>query len=282
MLTAFRSRWARLCLVAAGVLAFTALAGHQRATAGDAPAWPSQVTAVYDVSFNGFNIGRFTFEAEVRSRSYTLTGDADISALLGFVKWRGLSRTAGHFSGSAAAPAAYTFDYSSNVNSGSVRMAFRKGAVATVAASPAMPVSAATVPVEKSHLKGAIDPLSAVLALTRPDGDNPCSQRLPIYDGMQRFDLVASPLGVRELQAGPGPLQVCEMRYRPISGYARGSETEDLARSMKIEIALLPVPRAGLYVPHEIKIPMLVGSAVLSLQKIDIRTADRDKIAFGE
>lgn len=282
MLRAFPPRWARLGLAAAGVLAASAFPGHSPVIAADAPAWPSQVTAAYGVSFNGFDIGRFAFQAEIRSNRYTLTGDADISALLGFVKWRGLTRTAGHLSGSEAAPSAYTFDYKSSAKSGSVRMAFRKGAVASVAAMPPMPVSAATVPVEKAHLKDVLDPLSAVLALTRPGGTDPCSQRLPIYDGMQRFDLVTTPLGVRELPQGQGQIHVCEMRYRPIAGYARGSETEDLARTMKIEIALLAVPRAGLYVPHEIKIPTRVGSAVLSLQKIEILTADRDQIAFAE
>jgi hypothetical protein len=72
------------------------------------------------------------------------------------------------------------------------------------------------------------------------------------------------------------------MRYRPISGYERGSATEDLALTMKIQIALRPVPGAGLFVPQEIKIPTLVGSAVMSLRTINIRVGDRDQIAFAE
>lgn len=274
-------RPARSGLAAVAAIALAGLPGSNTASAGDA-AWPSQVTAHYGVSFNGFDIGRFAFQAEVRSGRYTLSGDAEISALLGFVKWQGVTRTAGQISGAAATPGTYAFDYSSSNTSGAIRMAFRSGTVTTVAASPPLPPSPDMVPVERSQLKGVLDPLSAVLALSRPSGSDPCNQRLPVYDGLQRFDLVTEPKGIRQLPAGQGALHVCEMRYRPISGFKRGGEAEELARTMKIEIALRPVPSAGLFVPHEIKIPTLVGSAVLKLQKIDILTSDHDQIAFAE
>lgn len=281
MFSALKSRFARLGLATAGVLALSGLSGsHHANAAGDAD-WPSHVSAVYSITFNGFDIGRFAFEADVRAKSYTLNGDAEISALLGFVKWQGLTRTSGQISGAKATPAAYTFDYNSSAKSGSVRMSFRNGAVVSSAASPPLPTTPDMVPLERSQLKGVLDPLSAVMAMTRPASDNPCSQHLPIYDGLQRFDLVSAPAGTRQLPGQLGNVHVCEMRYQPISGYKRGRETEDLARTLKIEIALLPVPNTGLYVPHEIKIPTLVGSTALKLQKIDIVTSDQKQIAFA-
>lgn len=281
MLSALTSRPARLGLAAAGVLALSGLHGVRHAGAADKIDWPASVAAVYSISFNGFDIGRFNFNAEIRSKSYTLTGNAEISALLGFVKWQGLTRTAGRLAGESATPSSYTFDYHSSAKSGSIRLAFRNGAVSSAAAVPPLPGTPDIVAVERSHLKGVLDPLSAVMAMTRPAAENPCNQRLPIFDGLQRFDLITTPKGVRPLAGQQAVAHVCEMRYQPISGYQRGSETEELARSMKIEIALLPVPGAGLYVPYEIKIPTMVGSAVLQLEKIDILTADKDQIAFA-
>ncbi|HRY05577.1 MAG TPA: DUF3108 domain-containing protein [Hyphomicrobiaceae bacterium] len=280
MFSALKLRLARLGLAAAGVLALFGLSGSHHASAAGDVDWPSHVSALYSISFNGFDLGRFAFQADVRAKSYTLSGDAEISALLGFVKWQGLTRTAGHISGAKALPSGYAFDFSSSGKSGSVSMSFRNGAVRSALASPPLPTTPDMVPVERSQLKGVLDPLTAVMVMTRPAGDNPCNQRLPIYDGLQRFDLIATPAGTRQLSGQQGILHVCEMRYRPISGYKRGSETEELARSLKIEIAMLPVPNAGLYVPHEIKIPTLVGSAVLKLQKIDIVTSNQDQIAF--
>lgn len=282
MFSALKSRAARLGLAAAGVLALSGLSGSHHASAADKADWPSHVSATYTISFNGFDIGRFAFEADVRAKSYTLTGDAEISALLGFVKWHGLTRTAGQISGATASPSAYTFDYASSAKSGSVRMSLRNGAVTSAAASPPLPLTPDMVPVERSQLKDVLDPLTAVMAMTRPAGSgNPCDQRLPIYDGLQRFDLIAAPAGTRQLAAQQGVIHVCEMRYRPISGYKRGSETEELARTLKIEIALLPIPDAGLHVPQEIKIPTLVGSVILKLQKIEILTSDQDQIAYA-
>lgn len=281
MFSALKSRSARLGLAAAGLLVLSGLSGSRHARAAADADWPSHVSAVYTISFNGFDIGSFAFDAEVRAKSYALTGDAEISALLGFVKWQGLTRTAGQISGANASPSGYTFDYNSSAKSGSVRMSFRNGAVTNSAASPPLPMTPEMVPVERSHLKGVLDPLTAVMALTRPAGDNPCNQRLPIYDGLQRFDLLLEPAGTRPLAGQQGVVHVCEMRYRPISGYKHGSETDDLVRSLKIEITMLPMPNAGLYVPHEIKIPTLVGSAVLKLQKIDILTSDQGQIAYA-
>lgn len=281
MFSALKSRYARLGLATAGVLALSGLSGSHHANAAGDVDWPSHVSAVYTIAFNGFEIGRFTFEADVRAKSYTLNGDAEISALLGFVKWQGLTHTAGQISAASPSPSGYTFDYKSSTKSGSVRMSLRNGAVVSSAASPPLPMTPDMVPVERSQLKGVLDPLSAVMAMTRTAGASPCDQRLPIYDGLQRFDLVSTSAGTRQLPGSVGDVHVCEMRYRPISGYKRGGDTEELARTLKIEVSLLPVPNTGLHVPHEIKIPSLVGSAVLKLQKIDIVTSDHKQIAFA-
>lgn len=285
MFQALSPRLARLGLVAASALALVGMSGSSERVLAAGNDWPARVTAAYKVAFNGFDIGRFSFEAEVRSGRYVLDGNAEISALLGAFKWQGLSRASGAVAAQAAEPTAYTFDFRSGSKTGAVKMAFKKGSVQTVSTSPPSPPSDEIVPVEPRHLADVLDPLSAVLALTRAGTADPCRQRLPVFDGKQRFDLVMSPLGERPLvekrpSGQPGVLTVCQMRYQPIAGYKRGSETEDLARTMKIEIALRPVPSANLMVPHEIKIPTLVGSAVLTLDRIEIMTSNSDQIAF--
>ena len=286
MLQALSPRLARFGLVAAGAFALIGFSGSNGPLLAAEHDWPARVTASYKIAFNGFDIGRFSFDAEVRSGRYVLDGNAEISALLGAFKWQGLSRASGAVAAQRAEPAAYTFDFRSSSKTGAIKMAFKKGSVQTVSASPPSPPSEDIVPLESRHLKDVLDPLSAVLALTRADAGDPCRQRLPVFDGKQRFDLVMSPLGERPLvekrpSGQPGTLTVCEMRYQPIAGYKAGAETEELARTMKIEIALRPVPSANLMVPHEIKIPTLVGSAVLSLDRIEIMTSNSDQIAFA-
>lgn len=287
MYQAFRPRVARLGLAAAGALALVGLSGSSsRSTAADT-SWPAHVDATYKVEFNGFDIGTFKFEASMRGGRYVLDSNVNLSAMLGAFKWKGLTRASGSLVGSTAEPSGYTFDYSSNSKSGAIKMAFRDGNVASVTSSPPSPPSEDLVPVESRHLSDVIDPLTAVLALTRAKGGDPCTQRLPIFDGKQRFDLVVTSRGERPLvekrpSGQPGMVHVCQIQYRPIAGYKSGKETEDLARTMKIEVALRPVPSANILVPHEIKIPAPVGSAKLSLERIDIVTSNAEQIAFAE
>lgn len=270
----------------ASVSTLIGLEGSRHVAAAAEPAWPSHVAATYKIAFNGFDIGRFAFEASVRSGRYTLNGNAEISALLGFVKWQGLTRTSGRVAGNKATPEAYSFDYQSSAKSGNVRFGFREGNVTAITMDPPLEKMEDVVPLERGHLNGVLDPLTAVMAMTRPASDNPCQQKLSIFDGQQRFDLATTPVGSRQIverqpSGQPGVAHVCEMRYRPISGYKRGKETDDMVRTLKIEVALRPVPDANLFVPHEIKIPTLVGSAVLKLDKIDILTSNQDQIAFA-
>jgi len=49
----------------------------------EAAPWPSRVEATYKVSFAGLDIGDFKFQATVNGGTYSLAGNAELSALLG-------------------------------------------------------------------------------------------------------------------------------------------------------------------------------------------------------
>lgn len=285
MYNALSPRSSRLRLAAISVLATLGLIGPVSTTEAGEQRWPSHVTANYDISFNGFGLGQFVFKADVRPGHYQLSGDAEISALFGFVNWHGVTQTSGRLGGSRTVPSSYSFDFRSSDKAGSVRMAFSKERIVSIAANPLPPASPEFVPVDRSHLTGVLDPLTAVMAMTRPGTSNPCNQRLKIFDGIQRFDLVTVPNGTEQLKANSGAtsvLQVCEMRYLPISGYDRGGETPSLARNLRIRISLRQVPEAGLFIPHEIKIPTALGSIVLALEKAEIKAQSRDQVASAD
>ncbi|MCB1522080.1 MAG: DUF3108 domain-containing protein [Hyphomicrobiaceae bacterium] len=287
MFLAFRPRTARAVLAAfaASGLVLASTAGSADAAERD---WPRHVTAAYKITFNGFDIGQFRFESRVSGREYTLTGDAEISALLGAVRWRGITRSTGIVAGDRVTPSTFGFDFASGSRNGTVRLGFRKGNVTSISANPPFPVAADEVPLERTHLAGVADPLSAVMMLTRSANGDPCAQKLPVFDGKQRFDLVLTPRGERVLparrQAGdaaqPEVLRVCGVRYAPIAGYRPNGETEAMARNPNIEIAFRQVRGAGLFVPHDISIPTGVGPAVLTLERMDIRKSNSDQIAF--
>lgn len=266
---------------AIGIAALAGIATGPQAYAAEP--WPAEVQALYKIHFNGLEVGQFSFNSSVNNRTYTATANADISALLGFVRWNGVTRVSGALAGDAPKPAGFAFDFKGGSKTGSIRMGFGNGAVQSVDLTPPMPEPPGTVPLQPTHMRGVLDPMSAVLALSRPRDGNPCHQQLQIFDGKSRFDLSLSfkeeaPIPASQAAGGTGNLRVCRVRIVPIAGH-REEDTTTLRRMSGIEIAFRAIPSAGLYVPHRITVPTFAGAIVLGAQSIQIRTQN-EQIAF--
>lgn len=247
--------------------------------------FPAKVEAAYRISFNGFDIGTFDFRSHVGPRGYALDGNAQISALLGVVNWQGITRSTGRVAAAAPDPDSYLFNFRSNGKGGMIRLGFEGDKVAAVSQVPPLPTKPGEIPVKKAHLKGVLDPLSAVMALTKPKSKNPCDQRLEVFDGKQRFDLQLSykkqeAIGDQLIPGQPSIAIVCRVHYHPISGFTPTSETHRLSQGDALEVALRPVPQAGLYIPHEIRISTMAGPVRLTAQRVHITTDNRERIAL--
>jgi hypothetical protein len=244
-------------------------------TGAMANSWPSRVDATFKIAFNGFDVGKFEFRAEVTGTSYSVQGDARLSALLGAFKWHGATRSSGQLSGATPRPAGYTFDYRGIGRDGSIKVGFQQGAVTSISSLPVKPPVPGTVPLGEQHLKSVLDPLSAVLALSRTGNANPCGRKLAIFDGKQRFDLALTFVRQQAIaetrpSGQPGVAFVCRVRYQPIAGHLPNAETRHMATTDGIELSLRPVPSAGLFVPYQISIPTAAGSVTLTSERVDI------------
>ena len=255
---------------ALGIAVMAGISAGSQANAADR--WPAEVQALYKIQFNGLEVGQFAFNSSVHNRTYAVTANADISALLGLVRWNGVTRVSGALAGNAPRPSGFAFDFKGN-KSGSVRMGFGNGGVQTLEHSPPVAEQPGTVPLQPAHMRGVLDPLSAVLALSRPRGDNPCNQQVPIFDGKARFDLSLSFKEQAPMAGAQGgeTLHVCRVRILPIAGH-REEEAVQVRRMTGIEIAFRSIPNAKLYVPHRITVPTFAGSVILAAHSIHIRT----------
>jgi len=282
MVTLFASKSVQGSIIAAVGFAVASSIALSPAARASEP-WPAEVQANYRIQFNGFEVGQFTFNSSVHERTYAVSANADISALLGLVRWNGVTRVAGALASDVPRPAGYSFDYRGS-KTGSLRMAFGNGAVKTIDFNPPIPEQPGTVPVQPVHMRGVLDPLSAILALSRPKDGNPCNQRASVFDGKARFDLTFLPKGeapIGETKAGATPemLSVCRVRVQPIAGHVDDEKAQELKRNLGIEVAFRAVPGAGLFVPHRITIPTFAGSAELIATSLTIRT-NREQIAL--
>jgi hypothetical protein len=266
-------------LLLAGVVAF--IAGGLAAPRAEA--WPALVRATYDVNFNGLNVGTFEFEAHTEDKSYTLTGTAQLTLLL--FTWIGEIRTFGLLSNQTPRPAAFSFEFQANGKTGSTRMDFVSGTVTDVKNIPPAPPKPDTVPVREQHLKGVLDPLSAILMVANYSNPDPCERRLPIFDGRERFDLLLTYKGqtkVSEQQPSGQPViaHVCRVKYRPIAGHKADAESSYLATTDGIEVSLRPVPSANILVPYQITIPTIIGYATIVSKRVEIESPGLPQIAL--
>jgi len=281
----------RTASVAKGVRSFLAglslslaaiVTGSQTAAA---EAWPATVRAVYDINFNGFNVGTFEFQSQAEQQSYTLLGNARLSVLLGAFTWDGETRSFGLIVKQEPKPASFTFDFRSNLRAGSTKLGFANGAVTNIAHLPPEPPKPDIIPVREQHLKGVIDPLSAIMVISRGSSANPCDRRIPIFDGKERFDLVFSYKRdmrvVEQAPSGqPDVAHVCRVKYLPIAGHKADSDTSFMAASNEIEVALRPIPSANVFIPYQVSIPTMAGSATIVSKRVEIVSPGKPQIAL--
>jgi hypothetical protein len=283
---ALKSAWVVIMRAVAQVVAVLALVGLVTiARPASAETWPAVVRAVYDVNFNGFNVGTFEFESQAEQESYTLIGNAKLSILLGTFSWDGFTRSFGSIVDQSPKPAAFSFDFKSSAKSGSTRMEFADGGVTEIKNLPVTPNKGEVIPVREQHLKGVLDPLSAIMAMSRGTSANPCERRVPIFDGKERFDLVLSPKGetkITEQQPSgqPGMAHVCRVRYLPIAGHKVDSDTKYMAANDAIEVMLRPIPSANVFVPYQVTIPTMAGTATIVSKRVDIILNGKPQIAL--
>jgi hypothetical protein len=253
--------------------------------AAHADGWPASVKATYQITFNGFNIGTLDFQSEAESESYTLVANTKLSVLLGAFTWDSETRSFGMLTSKALKPAAFSLDYKSTLKAGSLKIGFSDGTVTDVAQQPLVPPKPGTVPLREQHLKGVLDPLSAIMLLSRGSGTNPCERRIPIFDGKERFDLVLSRKGevqVTEQQPSgqPDVAYVCRVRYQPIAGYKLDKETEFMVANDAIEVALRPIPSANVFIPYQATIPTMAGYASIYAKRVEIASPGKPQIAL--
>jgi hypothetical protein len=241
---------------------------------------PTHVNAVYRISFTALGkIGTFHFKSDITGDVYALSADAKVSTYI--FGYKGQMSSAGTLPAAQAQPANYTYSYKQKALFGTkkvstLNMAFDPAGVSRVNFVPPEKLSKNAVPVLPSHLKSVLDPLSGIMALSLANLAKPCEERLPIYDGQQRFDVVFAPSGIRAEVNGD---HVCVVHVEPISGHKKG-EGAGAVVDGNIEVMLRPVFKANVIIPLKVTVPTKVGTAVLTSERVDITMPDQQHIAL--
>ena len=276
--------------ISAAVLAASVIVGTS-ARAEPAQSWPTQLSASYKLSFTGFGeVGKLQFQSQVNGTEYTSTGTAEVKVPLIYT-WSSNLNGSGRLVSDEPKPVAYTFSSNGKAIIGStkhnsIRMGFKDNTIAQVnIIPPSKPGGPKYVPLLPEHMKDAFDPLTAVMQFTRSTGGSPCSRRIPIFDGKQRFDLIMTSAGQQKVAEArpsgqPGIGYVCKVRYFPVAGYKKNDESKNASENTDIEVALRPVPSANLLVPYRVTVATKYGTGTMLLQRMDIVAPGQRQIAL--
>jgi hypothetical protein len=277
-------KWAVAGLSLLTATALGSILGTQSPVRADpAPAGPVEISGQYSIYFNGFDIGAVRIDQRTAGRTYSASSHVEISALLGAFRWKGVTRAAGTLSAGAIEPTGYDFQYEGTSKSGAVRMGFTKGTVTSLTALPETIDPPDMVPLKAAHIQSVVDPLSAVVAVSRPAAQ-PCGRKLAVFDGKQRFDVALVQARREAVPAGRNGATVegivCRVKYTPIAGYRATGDTQALAESTGIEVTFRPVAEAGLWAPYRVAIPTIAGSVALEATRYDISAPGLAQIAL--
>jgi Protein of unknown function (DUF3108) len=250
--------------------------------------WPAAVHARYRLRFLGIDVGHLDMTSTTSPGQYTMSGSGKVSVLLGAVKWSGSTKVSGTIENGAPMPASYSHQVSNTKKSwaSEVRYKDRNAPEITITPPPGEPPPD-LVPLTPASKIGALDPLSALMVLTKADGRPPCARRLPIFDGKHRYDLVFSFKRMTRIttpkdNGGSEVAVVCRVTYEPIAGYRANDDTKAYMANRDTEVVLRRIPGTDMMIPYSVTVPTAWGTGSMTTEKIEVTTAAGSKIALKE
>ena len=230
--------------------------------------------AAYVVNLGGTIIANAEFTLTDAGSTYSLSLNAKISGLAQLIA-SGIARvdSTGTIAGGALHAQTSDLLTRSGGEDFTVKVRYAGGEVTSFVVNPAIVNNIDRVPVERSQLKGVNDFISSFVLKADKLDKSLCSQKAQIFTGIERFDLVFS-YAKDDVATSPrtgyqGPVVLCKIDYRPISGHYTTSEiTNSLAQDDRILIWYAPLRDTGYYIPYRVLLSTSMGDFSMVLTKL--------------
>lgn len=227
----------------------------------------------YSLSFAGIPVGKTKIFGSVNGASYTLDGQVKVTGLAGvFVSGKGTGRSTGTIGASNLTSTHFSANGTVGKTAHIISIVFNSGSAQTTAYNPPMEASPDRIAVTAAHLKGTIDPLSALFTPI-PAGKSPfdvsnCPKMLPVFDGGSRHTLNLHSGSVQDVKISgyKGKVLVCKIKYTPVAGHRPGKKNvRFMENNKKIWVWYAPVSGTNLLAPVRISVPTRNGVAEASV-----------------
>lgn len=239
-----------------------------------AQAAPVDAKASYVLTLGGINVAMMHVDLDDNGSAYTLGIRANVAGLGAVVASGTANVTArGNSSGSSLRSESFALETRANGETFTVDVGFAGQNVTSFKVEPPV-VEYDRVPLERSHLTGVSDFVSAFVLKGNGLNKSLCERRMRIFTGVERFNLNMS--YVRDENATSprtgyqGPVVLCAIDYQPISGHYQGNEiTNYLADESRILVWYMPLGDTGYFIPYRVLLGTSMGDLSMVLTKAE-------------
>ncbi|NNM71671.1 DUF3108 domain-containing protein [Enterovirga aerilata] len=230
----------------------------------------------YRITLAGLTLGKAELRAKIEGERYDLSMNAQLTGLAGLftASGRGGAMATGALSGNRALPSGFSATGRSGGSERTVQIALAAGNATEVRIEPPFEPRPDRVPLEESHRKGIVDPLSAVLAVAptkgRPDDPALCNRTLPVFDGTQRFNVVLSYAGTQRVHKPgfSGDVLVCNARYVPLAGHRpQRWAVKYMQDNREMAVWLASVEGTRVLVPLRVNLMTYFGMSIVEAER---------------
>lgn len=224
----------------------------------------------YGISLAGLPLGSADLATTFEGAKYNMQMGAKLTGLAGLLTGgKGAATASGALGGPRPVPSAFAVTSRSSNDRRVVRMGLNSGNVAALEVVPPVDAKPDRVPLEETHKRGVVDPVSALImpAAGRDPLDRAnCERTIPVFDGAARFDVVLSYSETRTVDKPGyrGQVLVCDARYVPIAGHrSLRPSTKFMQDNKDMQVWLAPVEGTRFLIPLRISVRTMVGVSVI-------------------
>ena len=262
---------ARVMLVVA-----LAIAGGDRALA------QGKLEASYTITFARIHVGDIATVLELAAGNYTISAMGNAGGVIrSLISGEAAFAAQGILKDGRAVPSSFTSKIMAADENLDVTMMLNDGTVEKLTVVP--PPADNRVPVTDADRRGIIDPLSAFLILRPPAttsgaagtelSPDICQRTLPIFDGLQRYDLKLAYKRMDKVAAEKGyagPVVVCSIAYQPIAGHRASTPLiKYLSEGREMEIAFAPIPGTRMLGPFQVSVVSMLANLVIKAERFE-------------
>lgn len=227
--------------------------------------------ASYILTLGGINIAAMTVDLKDNGSRYSLDLNANVAGL-GAVVASGTAKASseGSSSGNSLVAQAFNLQTRANGETFTVDVSFAGRDVSSFKVEPPILDNYDRVPLERRHLTGVGDFLSAFVLKGNGLDKSLCQRKVNVFTGVERFNIAMSYAGDDEATSPrtgyQGPVVLCTVDYQPVSGHFTTSEiTNYLADSDRIIIWYAPLGETGYFVPYRVLLGTNMGDLSMVL-----------------